>query len=58
VLPAGKAVDQNAFAVSKDFAAQHHLKTLSDPGAAISRSNWRQVTNAPAWCCSPRSKGL
>ncbi|UWE07887.1 ABC transporter substrate-binding protein [Actinacidiphila bryophytorum] len=34
VLPAGKAVDQNAFAVSKDFAEQHHLKTLSDLGAA------------------------
>jgi osmoprotectant transport system substrate-binding protein len=34
VLPAGKAVDQNAFAVSQDFAAQHHLKTLSDLGAS------------------------
>jgi osmoprotectant transport system substrate-binding protein len=31
-LPAGKAVDQNAFAVSKTFAAQHHLTTLSDLG--------------------------
>jgi osmoprotectant transport system substrate-binding protein len=32
VLPAGGAVDQNAFAVSKDFAKKHHLKTLSDLG--------------------------
>jgi osmoprotectant transport system substrate-binding protein len=34
VLPAGKAVDQNAFAVRKDFAGRHHLVTLSDLGAA------------------------
>lgn len=34
VLAAGKAVDQNAFAVSEDFARQHHLRTLSDLGAA------------------------
>ncbi|WP_333768704.1 ABC transporter substrate-binding protein [Streptomyces sp. IBSBF 2435] len=34
VLPVGRAVDQNAFAVTKDFADQHHLKTLSDLGAA------------------------
>lgn len=34
VLPAGKAVDQNAFAVRKDFAARHRLTTLSDLGAA------------------------
>ncbi|MFJ9689238.1 ABC transporter substrate-binding protein [Streptomyces bacillaris] len=32
VLPAGKAVDQNAFAVSEEFAAKHNLKTLSDLG--------------------------
>ncbi|WP_252396384.1 ABC transporter substrate-binding protein [Streptantibioticus parmotrematis] len=32
VLPAGQAVDQNAFAVSQSFATQHHLKTLSDLG--------------------------
>jgi osmoprotectant transport system substrate-binding protein len=32
VLPAGRAVDQNAFAVAKGFAAAHHLKTLSDLG--------------------------
>ena len=32
VLPAGKAVDQNAFAVSKSYAKEHHLKTLSDLG--------------------------
>lgn len=32
VLPAGEAVDQNAFAVSGEFAARHKLKTLSDLG--------------------------
>lgn len=32
VLPAGKAVDQNAFAVTEDFAKKHKLKTLSDLG--------------------------
>lgn len=32
VLPAGEAVDQNAFAVTKDFAGKHKLKTLSDLG--------------------------
>ncbi|MEW1721771.1 ABC transporter substrate-binding protein [Streptomyces sp. NPDC093109] len=32
VLPAGQAVDQNAFAVSKEFAAKNNLKTLSDLG--------------------------
>lgn len=31
-LAVGKAVDQNAFAVSKSFAAKHHLTTLSDLG--------------------------
>ncbi|UQA94375.1 ABC transporter substrate-binding protein [Streptomyces halobius] len=34
VLPAGRAVDQNAFAVSAAFAAKHRLKTLSDLGRA------------------------
>lgn len=34
VLPAGGAVDQNAFAVTKDFAQQHRLTTLSDLGAS------------------------
>ncbi|MFR9676092.1 ABC transporter substrate-binding protein [Streptomyces sp. TR06-5] len=34
VLDVGEAVDQNAFAVTKKFAAQHDLKTLSDLGAA------------------------
>jgi osmoprotectant transport system substrate-binding protein len=34
VLPVGPAIDQNAFAVNKDFAAQHRLKTLSDLGAS------------------------
>ncbi|MFI6702652.1 ABC transporter substrate-binding protein [Streptomyces sp. NPDC050509] len=32
VLPAGQAVDQNAFAVSKEFADKNKLKTLSDLG--------------------------
>ncbi|MFI5803796.1 ABC transporter substrate-binding protein [Streptomyces sp. NPDC051561] len=32
VLPAGQAVDQNAFAVTKEFAAKNKLKTLSDLG--------------------------
>ncbi|MER6911070.1 ABC transporter substrate-binding protein [Streptomyces sp. NPDC000594] len=32
VLPAGKAVDQNAFAVSREFAEKNNLKTLSDLG--------------------------
>ncbi|MYR95078.1 amino acid ABC transporter substrate-binding protein [Streptomyces sp. SID8374] len=32
VLPAGKAVDQNAFAVSKEFAEKNKLTTLSDLG--------------------------
>ncbi|MGW1228768.1 ABC transporter substrate-binding protein [Streptomyces sp. NPDC001478] len=34
VLPAGKAVDQNAFAVTKEFAEKNKLTTLSDLGAA------------------------
>ncbi|MER7464108.1 ABC transporter substrate-binding protein [Streptomyces sp. NPDC097981] len=32
VLPAGSAVDQNAFAVSKEFAQKNNLRTLSDLG--------------------------
>ncbi|MFF8959243.1 ABC transporter substrate-binding protein [Streptomyces sp. NPDC014894] len=32
VLPAGEAVDQNAFAVSEEFAEKNSLKTLSDLG--------------------------
>ncbi|MFF1340616.1 ABC transporter substrate-binding protein [Streptomyces sp. NPDC058290] len=31
-LPAGQAVDQNAFAVSREFARKNNLKTLSDLG--------------------------
>ncbi|MCX5563426.1 ABC transporter substrate-binding protein [Streptomyces sp. NBC_00038] len=31
-LDAGRAVDQNAFAVTEAYAAQHRLKTLSDLG--------------------------
>ncbi len=31
-LPAGKAVDQNAFAVTSKYAEEHKLKTLSDLG--------------------------
>lgn len=34
VLDVGEAVDQNAFAVSKDFARRHDLKTLTDLGEA------------------------
>ncbi|WP_308301968.1 glycine betaine ABC transporter substrate-binding protein [Frankia sp. AgKG'84/4] len=34
VLDPAAAVDQNAFAVSRSFAAQHHLSTLSDLGAS------------------------
>ncbi|WSV44278.1 ABC transporter substrate-binding protein [Streptomyces sp. NBC_01077] len=33
VLDAGRAVDQNAFAVTAAFADEHRLKTLSDLGA-------------------------
>ncbi|GAA2262789.1 ABC transporter substrate-binding protein [Streptomyces amakusaensis] len=32
VLDPGRAVDQNAFAVSRSYAAEHRLKTLSDLG--------------------------
>ncbi|MBT2397368.1 ABC transporter substrate-binding protein [Streptomyces sp. ISL-100] len=32
VLPAGEAVDQNAFAVSKEYADKNNLKTLSNLG--------------------------
>ncbi|WP_231632080.1 ABC transporter substrate-binding protein, partial [Streptomyces clavuligerus] len=32
VLPPGRAVDQNAFAVGREYAARHGLKTLSDLG--------------------------
>jgi len=34
VLPAGDAVDQNAFAVSKEFAEKNDLETLSDLGSS------------------------
>jgi osmoprotectant transport system substrate-binding protein len=34
VLDPAAAVDQNAFAVSRSFAARHHLRTLSDLGAS------------------------
>ncbi|MFF8291256.1 ABC transporter substrate-binding protein [Streptomyces sp. NPDC016309] len=34
VLPAGAAVDQNAFAVTREFAAKNKLRTLSDLGAS------------------------
>lgn len=34
VLDPGRAVDQNAFAVAESYAREHHLKTLSDLGAA------------------------
>ncbi|MFJ6015800.1 ABC transporter substrate-binding protein [Streptomyces sp. NPDC092952] len=32
VLDPGRAVDQNAFAVTADYAARHHLRTLTDLG--------------------------
>ncbi|MEW2301530.1 ABC transporter substrate-binding protein [Streptomyces sp. NPDC006655] len=34
VLDPGRAVDQNAFAVTAAYARRHHLRTLSDLGAA------------------------
>lgn len=34
VLPPGRALAQNAFAVRADYARRHHLKTLGDLGAA------------------------
>ncbi|MFI2670695.1 ABC transporter substrate-binding protein [Streptomyces albidoflavus] len=34
VLDPGRAVDQNAFAVTRAFAAEHSLRTLSDLGAS------------------------
>ncbi|MEU8970487.1 ABC transporter substrate-binding protein [Streptomyces monashensis] len=34
VLPPGRAVDQNAFAVRADYARAHHLENLSDLGAS------------------------
>ncbi|WP_369221063.1 ABC transporter substrate-binding protein [Streptomyces sp. R39] len=34
VLDPGRAVDQNAFAVTAGYARQHHLRTLSDLGAS------------------------
>ncbi|MEW2222222.1 ABC transporter substrate-binding protein [Streptomyces sp. NPDC006990] len=37
VLEAGDAVDQNAFAVSADYAKKHDLKTLSDLGRSKER---------------------
>ncbi|MBT2382720.1 ABC transporter substrate-binding protein [Streptomyces sp. ISL-11] len=37
VLDAGRAVDQNAFAVTEKFAEEHGLKTLSDLGKSKQR---------------------
>ncbi|MFD7918058.1 ABC transporter substrate-binding protein [Streptomyces sp. NPDC059740] len=34
VLSPGRAVDRNAFAVSRSYAARHHLRTLGDLGRA------------------------
>jgi osmoprotectant transport system substrate-binding protein len=34
VLDPGRAVDQNAFAVTRDYARRHRLRTLSDLGAS------------------------
>src|SRR4051794_24215344 len=45
-LDAAQAVDQNAFAVTKDFADKHNLKTLSDLG----KSGISVKLAAPAEC--------
>jgi osmoprotectant transport system substrate-binding protein len=45
-LDPAQAVDQNAFAVTKSFAAQHHLTTLSDLG----KSGISVKLAAPAEC--------
>ena len=45
-LDPAQAVDQNAFAVTKDFAAKHNLKTLSDLG----KSGISVKLAAPAEC--------
>ncbi|EFG64858.1 ABC transporter substrate-binding protein [Streptomyces sp. SPB074] len=50
VLDAGKAVDQNAFVVTKDYAAEHKLKTLSDLGKSKEK-----VTIAAGDECATRS---
>src|SRR4051794_17810820 len=47
-LDAANAVDQNAFAVTKTFATQHHLTTLSDLG----KSGIVVKLAAPAECSS------
>lgn len=47
-LDPAKAVDQNAFAVTKDYAAQHNLTTLSDLGA----SGLSVKLAAPAECAT------
>jgi osmoprotectant transport system substrate-binding protein len=47
-LTPSKAVDQNAFAVTKAFATQHHLTTLSDLGS----SGLAVKLAAPAECSS------
>ena len=51
VLEPGRAVDQNAFAVLRAYAAKHQLKTLSDLGGPGCPSVWRRGTNA----CSART---
>src|SRR5436305_14355053 len=45
-LDPAQAVDQNAFAVTKDFASKHNLKTLSDLG----KSGISVKLAAPAEC--------
>ncbi|MFV2121058.1 ABC transporter substrate-binding protein [Streptomyces sp. Act-28] len=59
ILPAGGAVDQNAFAVTAEFAARHKLKTLSDLG----RSKLRVKIAAGDECavrpfCAPGLKSV
>ncbi len=47
-LDPAQAVDQNAFAVTTDFASQHHLTTLSDLG----KSGLSVKLGAPGECSS------
>jgi osmoprotectant transport system substrate-binding protein len=48
VLDPGQAVDQNAFAVTKDFADKHHLKTLTDLGKSKAKVKLAAGDECPA----------
>jgi len=48
VLTPSKAADQNAFAVTKDFATKNNIKSLSDLGK--SAENGKLVLGGPAEC--------